>query len=151
MTTTPPAVFAERLAAVAYRSGVYQLPDGRTLDWYGDPHRLAGDPELLAETAAALADLLPVGTEVLAGPALAGVPLVTAVSLHTGLPAVFLRPAPKDHGTWQQIEGADLKGCRAVLLDDTARSGASLLRSARLLALGRDFPELRLRGPNKSC
>ena len=97
---------------------------------------LAGDPELLTETAATLASLLPADTEALAGPALAGIPLVTAVSLHTGLPAAFLRPAPKEHGTWQQIEGTKLGGRRTVLLDDTARSGASLLRSARLLRIG---------------
>ncbi|WP_326770746.1 hypothetical protein OG978_44415 (plasmid) [Streptomyces sp. NBC_01591] len=40
------------------------------------------------------------------------------------------------HGTWQQIEGADLGGRQTVLLDDTARSGTSLLRSARLLRMG---------------
>ncbi|MEU1500540.1 phosphoribosyltransferase family protein [Streptomyces sp. NPDC005732] len=130
------APFADKLAAVAYRTGPYQLPDGTTLDRYFDPYRLAGDPELLLETAAALAGLLPTGTEALAGPALAGVPLVTAVALHTGLPTAFLRPAPKDHGTWQQIEGTDLKGLQTVLVDDTARSGASLLRSARLLRIG---------------
>ncbi|MFG3158045.1 orotate phosphoribosyltransferase [Streptomyces sp. NPDC048219] len=135
---TPPAAasFAEKIATVAYRPGPYRLPDGGTLDSYFDPYRLAGDPQLLTEIAAALAELLPDGTEALAGPALAGVPLVTAVSLHTGLPAAFLRPAPKDHGTWQQIEGTDLGGRRTVLLDDTARSGASLLRSARLLRIG---------------
>ncbi|WP_105974695.1 orotate phosphoribosyltransferase [Streptomyces geranii] len=134
--TAPTTDFAERIATVAYRPGPYLLPDGGTLDSYFDPYRLAGDPGLLTETAAALADLLPAGTEALAGPALAGVPLVTAVSLHTGLPAAFLRPAPKGHGTWQQIEGTDLDGRRTVLLDDTARSGASLLRSVRLLRIG---------------
>ncbi|MFE5095921.1 orotate phosphoribosyltransferase [Streptomyces sp. NPDC056638] len=134
--STPTVLFAEKIAAVAYRPGPYQLPDGGTLDTYFDPYRLASDPQLLTETAAALADLLPADTEALAGPALAGIPLVTAVSLHTGLPAAFLRPAPKEHGTWRQIEGADLEGRRTVLLDDTARSGASLLRSARLLRIG---------------
>ncbi|MGW1674554.1 orotate phosphoribosyltransferase [Streptomyces sp. NPDC002324] len=135
MTPTA-ALVAERIAAVAYRQGPYRLPDGGTLDEYFDPYRLAGDPGLLAQTAAALAELLPDGTQALAGPALAGVPLVTAVSLRTGLPAAFLRPEPKAHGTWQQIEGAELGGLRTVLLDDTARSGASLLRSARLLRMG---------------
>ncbi|WP_326763337.1 orotate phosphoribosyltransferase (plasmid) [Streptomyces sp. NBC_01591] len=134
--TLPAVTFAEKIAGVAYRPGPYRLPEGGTLDTYFDPYRLAGDPELLAETAAALASLLPAGTEVLAGPALAGIPLVTAVSLHTGLPAAFLRPSPKEHGTWQQIEGAELSGRQTVLLDDTARSGTSLLRSARLLRMG---------------
>ncbi|MBB5939250.1 hypothetical protein [Streptomyces zagrosensis] len=97
--TAPTAAFAERIAIVAYRPGSYRLPDGGTLGRYFDPYRLAGGPGLLTETAAALADLLPADTEALAGPAMAGAPLVTTVSLHTGLPAAFLRPTPKDHGT----------------------------------------------------
>ncbi|MGC5346954.1 hypothetical protein PZB75_30305 [Streptomyces sp. AM 4-1-1] len=71
----------------------------------------------------------------LAGPALAGISLATAVSLHTGLPAAYVRPAPKTHGTFRQIEGADLDGRRTALIDDTARSGTSLLHSARLLRI----------------
>ena len=97
--TPSTALFAEKIAAVAYRPGPYLLPDGGTLDTYFDPYRLASDPELLTETAAALADLLPVDTEALAGPALAGIPLVTAVSLHTGLPAAFLRLTGTDAET----------------------------------------------------
>ncbi|WP_329422742.1 phosphoribosyltransferase family protein [Streptomyces sp. NBC_01693] len=128
------AVFADRIGA-AFRPGPYQLPDGRTLDSYFDPYRLTCDPVLLKETATALASLLPADTEVVAGPALAAIPLVTAVSLHTGLPAAYVRAAPKEHGTWRQIEGADLDGRRTVLIDDTARSGTSLLRGARLLRI----------------
>ncbi|MFD3678581.1 orotate phosphoribosyltransferase [Streptomyces sp. NPDC058613] len=131
---TTSAVLADRIGA-AFQPGPYQLPDGRTLDSYFDPYRLAADPLLLRETAAALAALLPTCTEVLAGPALAAIPLVTALSLHTGLPAAYVRAAPKEHGTWRQIEGADLDGRRTVLIDDTTRSGASLLRGARLLRI----------------
>ncbi|MFD5935539.1 MULTISPECIES: orotate phosphoribosyltransferase [unclassified Streptomyces] len=134
MTTSMPTVLAERIAA-AFRPGPYQLPDGRTLNSYFDPYRLTADPLLLRETAAALAALLPPDTEVVAGPALAAIPLVTAVSLHTGLPAAYVRAAPKGHGTWRQIEGTDPDGRRTVLIDDTARSGASLLRGARLLRI----------------
>jgi orotate phosphoribosyltransferase len=36
------------------------------------------------------------------------------------------------HGTWRQIEGVDLNGRRTVLLDDTARTGTSLLWGANL-------------------
>lgn len=126
------ATLASRIAT-AYRPGPYRLPDGTTLTEFFDPFHLTADPALLAETAAALAALLPTGTQAVAGPALAAIPLVTAVSLHTGLPAAFLRPAPKQRGSRKQIEGTDLAGLRTVLLDDTARSGSSLLRSARLL------------------
>lgn len=130
--TPPPTALADKIAS-AYRAGPYQLPDGNTLSSYFDPYHLTSNPALLADTAAALSDLLPTDTEAVAGPALAAIPLVTAVSLHTGLPAAYLRPAPKSYGTWRQIEGTDLHGRRTVLLDDTARSGTSLLRSAHLL------------------
>ncbi|MFJ8677328.1 orotate phosphoribosyltransferase [Streptomyces sp. NPDC093589] len=134
MTTSSPDVLADRIAT-AFRAGPYELPDGRVLDRYFDPYRLAADPLLLQETAAALAELLPPDAQAVAGPALAGISLVTAVSLHTGLPAAYVRAAPKTHGTWRQIEGADLHGRSTVLIDDTARSGTSLLRSARLLRM----------------
>jgi orotate phosphoribosyltransferase len=132
--TPPSAALAEKIAG-AYRPGPYRLPDGSTLSSYFDAYLLTGDPSLLAETAAALADLLPAGTYAVAGPALAAIPLVTAVSLHTGLPAAYLRPVPKPRGTWRQIEGTDLDGRQTVLLDDTARSGTSLLHGARLLRI----------------
>ncbi|MCX5079285.1 hypothetical protein OHA84_00985 [Streptomyces sp. NBC_00513] len=60
---------------------------------------------------------------------------MTAVSLYTGLPAAYVRAAPKGHGTWRQIEGTDPDSRRTVLIDDTARSGASLLRGAWLLRI----------------
>jgi orotate phosphoribosyltransferase len=134
MTTSSTGVLADRLAT-AFCTGPYELPDGRVLDRYFDPYQLAADPNLLRETAVALADLLPPNTQVVAGPALAGISLVTAVSLHTGLPAAYIRATPKRHGTWRQIEGADLHGRSTALIDDTARSGTSLLRSARLLRM----------------
>ncbi|MFE7752136.1 orotate phosphoribosyltransferase [Streptomyces sp. NPDC057428] len=134
MTTSSPGVLADRIAT-AFRPGPYQLPDGRVLDRYFDPYQLTADPVLLRETADALAELLPPDTQVVAGPALAGISLVTALSLRTGLPAAYVRATPKTHGTWRQIEGADLDGRRVVLVDDTARSGTSLLRSARLLRM----------------
>ncbi|WP_431981914.1 hypothetical protein [Streptomyces qinglanensis] len=81
------APLAAAVAAAAYREEPYRLPDGRRLERYFDPYRLSAEPALLARTAAALAALLPPGTQALAGPALAAVPLVTALSLHTGLPA----------------------------------------------------------------
>lgn len=132
--TAPPQDLADRLAA-AYRPGPYHLPNGVTLPVYFDPFALTADPALLAQTAAALAGLLPVGTSTLAGPALGSVPLLTALSLHTGLPAAILRPQVKPHGSRQRIEGAAVNGRTVVVLDDTARSGTSLLRTARLLRM----------------
>ncbi|SEO74218.1 orotate phosphoribosyltransferase [Actinacidiphila rubida] len=126
---------AARIATGSYMPGPYHLPNGTVLPSFFDPFRLAADPELLAETAAALADLLPTDTGAVAGPALAAVPLVTALSLHTGLPATFLRPQVKAHGSCRRIEGADVGHRHIVVVDDTARTGTSLLHATRLLRI----------------
>ena len=46
---------------------------------------------LLADIAEALAPLVPAGTEVLAGLEMGGIPIATALSLRTGIPAAFVR------------------------------------------------------------
>ncbi|MGW5353372.1 orotate phosphoribosyltransferase [Streptomyces sp. NPDC004031] len=133
MTVLPPGL-ASRIAS-AYRPGPYHLPSGVTLPVFFDPFALGAVPALLAETAAALADLVPAGTAVVAGPALGAVPLVTALSLHTGLPATVLRMQAKTHGSRRRIEGAAVDGRNVVVVDDTARSGQSLLHVVRLLRM----------------
>ena len=50
---------------------------------------------LLARIAGQLAPLVPAGTEVLAGLEMGGIPIATALSLHTGLPAAFVRKEAK--------------------------------------------------------
>ena len=132
--SAPQPGLAARIAT-AHRPGPYHLPGGASLPTFFDPFALAADPSLLAETAAALANLLPSGTSAVAGPALGAVPLVTALSLHTGLPAAILRPQVKAHGSRRRIEGADVRGRQVVVVDDTARSGVSMLHAARLLRI----------------
>lgn len=133
-TSTPlPAVPGSRLVAAGQRTGPYRLTDGTVLAGYFDPYLITSNPILLDQASRALAELLPPGTELIAAPVLAAVPLAAAVSLRTGLPTAFLRAEPKGHGTDRRIEGADVSGRRAVVIDDTARTGASLLNAARLL------------------
>jgi orotate phosphoribosyltransferase len=132
--SVPPPGLAERIAG-AHRPGPYHLPNGSSLPTFFDPFALAADPGLLAETAAALANLLPEGTTAVAGLALGAVPLVTALSLHTGLPAAVVRPQAKAHGSRRRIEGVAVNGRNVIVVDDTARSGVSLLTAARLLRI----------------
>ncbi|MEU6242905.1 phosphoribosyltransferase family protein [Streptomyces sp. NPDC047024] len=133
MTVT--ATLADRVAAAACVSGPFSLADGQVLGSYFDEYRLAADPRLLREVAAAMTALVPADAQVLAGIALGGIPLAIALSAATGLPAAFLRPLPKRYGSRQQVEGTPVEGQRVVLVDDVVRSGAQLLAMTRVLRI----------------
>ncbi|MFJ9430961.1 orotate phosphoribosyltransferase [Streptomyces sp. NPDC101490] len=124
-----------RLAETALVTAPFHLADGAKLDSYFDEYRLAANPELLRDTATAMADRVPADAQLLAGIELGGVPLVVALSAATGLPAVFLRRRPKGYGSRRQIEGASFDGRRTVLVDDVVRSGEQLLGMAGLLRI----------------
>jgi len=100
-------------------------------DHYFDKYRFESDPELLRAVAAALAPLVPDGTEVLAGLELGGVPIATALSLETGLPAAFVRKARKTYGTCRIAEGADLAGKRVCIVEDVITTGGQVAASAQ--------------------
>ncbi|GGS84721.1 hypothetical protein GCM10010156_49200 [Planobispora rosea] len=136
MSTRPPdpqGSYRARLAQAAYRPGPYQLSDGTVLPHYFDPFLLTSDPQLLRLTANRMAALLPSDTQVLAAPVLAAVALATAVSTLTDLPVSYIRSQPKAYGSRRQLEGADPVGRYVAIIDDTLRSGRSLLHTAQLL------------------
>src|SRR5579862_4579426 len=90
--------------------GEFRLRSGQLSNVYFDKYLFEADPVLLAAVAEQAAALLPPGTEVLAGLELGGVPVATALSLHTGLPMALVRKKAKDYGTMKLAEGASLDG-----------------------------------------
>lgn len=132
MTTTM-STLAARIAETACVTETFTLADGQLLGSYFDEYRLAADPQLLRDVAAALVPLVPDDAEALAGIELGGVPLAVALSTATGLPAAFLRRLPKRYGSRRQIEGTGVEGRRVVLVDDVVRSGTQLAGMAHLL------------------
>jgi orotate phosphoribosyltransferase len=88
----------------------------------------------LGRIAGELAALLPEGVQRLAGPVLGAVPLVTAVSLQTGLPSVIVRvDKPKEYGTSKQIEGLLVAGERVVIVEDVVTTGGAALGAIDVL------------------
>jgi orotate phosphoribosyltransferase len=119
-----------RLYATAHLTGEFVLRSGTVATEYFDKYRFEADPQLLGELTPLLADLLPTDAEVLAGLELGGVPLATALSLYTGLPACFVRKKAKEYGTRRLAEGADISGRRVVIVEDVATTGGQMLASA---------------------
>ena len=71
--------------------------------------------------------------DVIAGVATAGVPQGALVAEDLGLPFVYVRPKPKDHGMENLIEGKIEKGQSVVLIEDLISTGGSSLRAATAL------------------
>src|SRR5580658_2195639 len=98
---------AQRINAVSRLEGSFVLRSGQLATHYFDKYRFEADPALLRSIAERMVDLLPPGTEVLAGLELGGVPIATAMSLQSGLPVVFVRKEAKTYGTCRAVEGGD--------------------------------------------
>jgi orotate phosphoribosyltransferase len=129
----PPDSLAQRVNSIARLTGTFTLRSGQIATEYFDKYRFEADPVLLADIAAALEPLLPADTEVLAGLELGGVPIATALSLRTGLPAAFVRKEAKAYGTARLAEGADIDGRRVTVIEDVITTGGQVVLSTHQL------------------
>jgi orotate phosphoribosyltransferase len=111
-------------------TGSFVLRSGRTTDEYFDKYRFEADPALLDELAEAMVPLIPVGTEVLAGLEMGGIPVVTALGLRTGLPCAFVRKEAKRYGTARLAEGAEVAGRQVLIIEDVVTSAGQIAISA---------------------
>jgi orotate phosphoribosyltransferase len=128
---------AQRVNSIARLTGTFTLRSGQVASEYFDKYRFEADPVLLADIAAAMEPLLPPDTQVLAGLELGGVPIATALSLRTGLPAAFVRKEAKAYGTARLAEGAEIRGQRVTVIEDVITTGGQVVISTgQLRSLG---------------
>jgi orotate phosphoribosyltransferase len=134
------ASLAAAIAQVALLRGNFTLRSGKTSTFYLDKYLFSTRPELLRQLAPLFAARLAAmeagaGAKAarLAGAELGGIPLVTATSLHTGLPCIFVRNKKKDYGTAKQLEGVLNKGDTVVLVEDVATTGGQALEAVAAL------------------
>lgn len=120
----------KRIYAVSHLTGNYTLRSGKTSKEYFDKYMFESDPLLLTETAHYLAELVPEGTEVLAGLELGGIPIATALMLETGISAAFVRKKAKSYGTKNLAEGADIRGKNVCIIEDVTTTGGQIIESA---------------------
>jgi orotate phosphoribosyltransferase len=111
-------------------TGEFTLRSGQAATEYFDKYLFESDPALLGRLADAMLGLVPVGTELLGGLELGGVPIVTALSARTGLPALFVRKRAKEYGTCKLAEGADVTGRRVTLVEDVITTGGAVRAAA---------------------
>ncbi|MGW6278697.1 orotate phosphoribosyltransferase [Kribbella sp. NPDC055071] len=123
-------------------SGEFLLRSGQVTGEYFDKYRFEADPVLLDEIAGAMVELVPEGTEVLAGLEMGGIPVVTALGRRTGLPCAFVRKEAKAYGTRRLAEGADTTGRRVTIVEDVVTTGGQIVLSTNeLRALGAEITD----------
>ncbi|UWP89998.1 orotate phosphoribosyltransferase [Aliiroseovarius crassostreae] len=123
---------AKQIFDASSLTGEFVLRSGQVSQQYFDKYRFEGKPEILRPLAKEMASLLPAGTEIVAGLELGGVPLVTAISLETGLPAAFIRKEAKSYGTCKAIEGQDVGGRKVTFIEDVITTGGAVSDAYKL-------------------
>ncbi len=131
-TMTRPEL-AKRIAEVAVLRGKFTLRSGRKSDYYIDMYLFTTQSDILAALGEMLAERVPSGTTRLAGAELGGIPLVSAASMASGLPCVFIRNAKKDYGTAKQLEGKLEPGDKVVIVEDVATTGGQAIEAAKVI------------------
>ena len=136
------SMLAKRIRDTARINGTFTLRSGKTSDVYFDKYRFEADPVLLLDIARAMVPLIPLGTDVLAGLEMGGIPIVTMLSQVTGIPCAFIRKEAKPYGTCRYAEGASLDGKNFILVEDVVSSGG---------AINDALEKLRSDGMNPAC
>lgn len=121
---------AGKIYQTSHLTGTFKLRSGQVSSEYFDKYLFESPPELLAEIASQMAELIPAGTELLAGLEMGGIPVATALSLRTGIPAVFVRKKAKEYGTCKLAEGADIAGKKVCIIEDVVTTGGQIALSA---------------------
>jgi orotate phosphoribosyltransferase len=114
-------------------TGKFTLRSGQVSNEYFDKYLFETDPALLARVAAQMESLLPNNVDLLGGLEMGGIPIVTALSARTGLPALFVRKKAKDYGTCKLAEGPDVTGRRVTLIEDVITTGGAVRDATRAL------------------
>jgi len=122
------------LRARCLLQGEFKLSSGGVSRFYVDVRRVYSHPSEAKLVVSALAEVAgKLGCDVVAGVESGGIPLATIVAFILDKPLVYVRKKPKEHGTQNMIEGdPDVKGA-AVVVDDVATTGSSILRAVGAL------------------
>jgi orotate phosphoribosyltransferase len=139
---------ARTLAGMALEAGAIRFQPGRPFTWasgfrmpvYNDNRLLlarASSRKAVAEGFAALLREGAIPCEIVAGTATAGIPHATTLADLLGLPLIYVRDKPKEHGLGNQIEGLpsgeDLGGKAVVLVEDLVSTGGSALKAVQAI------------------
>jgi orotate phosphoribosyltransferase len=120
---------ASRIFNVSHLTGNFILRSGQVSSEYFDKYLFESDPVLLEAIAEHMTELVPEGTEVLAGLEMGAIPIAAILSVKTGLPAVFVRKKAKEYGTCKLAEGTNVDGKKLCIIEDVVTTGGQIVLS----------------------
>jgi orotate phosphoribosyltransferase len=140
MQTYKTTFFKLALKHEVLRFGSFTLKSGRISPYFFNLGRIASG-SALRELAHAYADAIEVSGlqfDLLFGPAYKGIPLAAAVACALAehgrdLPFAYNRKEAKDHGEGGVLVGAEVRGKRALIVDDVLTAGTALRESHAVL------------------
>lgn len=126
---------AERIKeSGAIKKGKFELSNGSIADYYVDKYVFETQPDVLGRIADEIASRLDSEEiDVIAGPELGAVPLVTAVSLRSGIPCAYIRGDEKDYGTQARIEGSIEEDQSVAIIEDVTTTGNTIIDTVELI------------------
>jgi len=121
------------LLNAGYLRGDFLLASGARTSYYFDKFLFETKPGILRRIATFLAELVPPDSDRLAGPELGAVPIVTALSLETGLPFVIVKKTSSRSTDHPACQGELYPGERVTVVEDVVTTGNEAIRSSREL------------------
>lgn len=103
---------------------------------YCDNRKILSYPETRSKVCRAFVEVIKKyypQVEYIAGVATGAIATAALVADALGLPMVYVRPKPKDHGTGVRVEGALKNGAKVVVIEDLISTGASSLSAVDAL------------------
>jgi orotate phosphoribosyltransferase len=123
----------KKIYDVAHITGEFLLRSGKISNEYFDKYKFESIPDILDEITNYQKELIPEGTDILAGLEMGGIPIATSLSAKTNLPAIFVRKKAKEYGTRKLAEGIDFNGKKLCVIEDVVTTGGQIIESANEL------------------
>jgi len=135
----------ERIAQHLLEIGAVELRPNDPFTWtsgikspiYCDNRLTISYPEVRRDLTKGFVELIKThfpDAEVIAGTATAGIPHAAWAADQLGLPMIYVRSKPKEHGKGNQIEGRLAEGEKVVVIEDLISTGSSSLNAVKAIA-----------------